>query len=84
MPAGHRPTEPRWTASCSTWRLRVLVEEVDGAPGALQQRDAQVHDALRALLAVQDQAGCGNSRSDCWRHLDQTLLLEVTIQCLSA
>ena len=41
---------PRWLRSCDAWRLRALAEEVDGGPGVLQQRDAQVHAAITRLL----------------------------------
>ena len=50
VPSGHWPVVPRFLASCDTWRLRALAEEVDGGPGALQQRDAQVHAAVVRLL----------------------------------
>jgi len=43
-------TTPRWLRSCDAWRLRALAEEVDGGPGVLQQRDAQVHAAVGRLL----------------------------------
>jgi hypothetical protein len=47
---GHWPVVPRFLASCDTWRLRALAEEVEGGPGVLQQRDAQVHAAVARLL----------------------------------
>ena len=50
VPSGPWPAVPRWLASCSTWRLRALAEEIDGGPGVLQQRDSQVHEAITRLL----------------------------------
>ena len=50
VPSGPWPRTPRWLASCPAWRLRALAEEIDGGPGALQQRDAQLHDAITRLL----------------------------------
>jgi hypothetical protein len=50
VPAGPWPAVPRWLASCDTWRLRALAEDIDGGPGVLQQRDAQVHAAVTRLL----------------------------------
>lgn len=50
VPAGPWPVVPRWLASCDTWRLRALAEDIDGGPGVLQQRDAQVHASVTRLL----------------------------------
>ena len=50
VPSGPWPTVPRCLASCNTWRLRALAEEIDGGPGMLQQRDTQVHAAITRLL----------------------------------
>jgi hypothetical protein len=47
---GPWPAVPRSLMSCDPWRLRALAEEVDGGPGVLQQRDAQVHAAVARLL----------------------------------
>ena len=50
VPTGPWPRVPRWLAACDTWRLRALAEDIDGGPGVLQQRDAQVHAAVTRLL----------------------------------